>query len=140
MSIQRSPKYVARDIARQMLPKQQPRRSKPKNPGEARTRELVKARCGGRCELCGLARMESVHHRRNRSQGGVWSASNCVGVCGDGTRKCHGWVGANPAAAHAIGFHLEHGEAPESTPITSAVHGRVLLDNDGGFRAEGGAA
>lgn len=140
MTIQRSPKNVVRDIARQVLPKTQPRRPKPKNPGEAKTRKLVAERSGGWCEICGVARAESVHHRRNRSQGGPWSPSNCVSVCGDGVRKCHGWVGQHPKAAHAKGFHLEHGEAPAETLIESRLHGTVLLDDEGGVHAIGGAA
>jgi hypothetical protein len=140
MSIQRTPKNAAKDIARQMWPKAQPRPKRPKNPNEAKTREIVGKRSGGWCEMCGIARANSVHHRRNRSQGGVWSPANCVDVCGDGTRKCHGWATENPAAAHEIGFHLENGEMPELTAIVSGLHGRVLLDDEGGIRQIGGAA
>lgn len=121
----------ARNLVRQMLPKVQPRRPKVKNPGESRTRQLVAARSGGWCEACGAARSASVHHRRKRSQGGPWSASNCVAVCGDGVRGCHGWAEHNPDAADVAGFHLRPGDAPAGKPIVSGLHGRVLLADDG---------
>ncbi|MCM6776249.1 HNH endonuclease [Nocardia sp. CDC159] len=141
MTVHPSPKNLAKDFVRQTLPKVQPRRRKPRNPGESKTRKLVRKRSGGWCEICGAARAESVHHRRNRSQGGPWTASNCVATCGDGTRGCHGWVGRRPAAAHDSGFHLEHGEIPAKTAIVSGLHGHVLLDDFGGMKpAKGGAA
>lgn len=133
MSIQRTPRNAARDIARQMWPKRQPRRQKPKNPGEQKTRELVAERSGGLCERCGR-RGESVHHRVNRSQGGPWSGSNCVHLCGDGTRGCHGWVGANPLAAAHDGFHVLPKTDPAAVPLRS-IHGLVLLADDGSVEA-----
>lgn len=129
----------ARNLVRQMLPKVQPRRPRPKNPGEAKTRALLAERSGGWCEACGLVRAQSVHHRRKRSQGGPWTASNCVHVCGDGTRGCHGWAEANPLEAGAEGFVLRNGEVPTQVPILSGLHGRVLLSDDGSIRSAGGA-
>jgi len=128
------------DVVRQSWPKRQPRTQRAKNPGEAKTRQLVAARSGGWCELCGTVRAESVHHRRKRSQGGPWSASNCVHVCGDGVRGCHGWAEHNPDAAAAEGFHLRPGDDPAAVPIVSGFHGRVLLSDDGGIEPVGGAA
>lgn len=141
MTIRREPKNIAAH-ALQRLAKRQPRLPKPRNPGESRTRALVAERSGGWCEICGVMRAESVHHRRKRSQGGPWSASNCVHVCGDGVRGCHGWVEHHPHAAHEKGFHLEHGEKPAETPIISGLHGRVpvLLSDDGSVRPVGGEA
>lgn len=125
---------------RRSWPKTQPRRPRPKNPGETATRKLVTQRSGGWCEICGVTRAESVHHRRKRSQGGPWSASNCVHTCGHGTRGCHGWAEHNPDSAHAAGFHLRPGEEPAETPIVSGFHGRVLLADDGSISSVGGAA
>ncbi len=140
MSIQRKPSNVARDIARQMLPKIQPRRPRPKNPSEAKTRQITEDRAGGRCERCGRPGLTSVHHRVNRSAGGRWSASNCVRLCGSGSTLCHGWVTDHPEAAGIEGFHLKPWERPELSPIASAVHGRVLLTDDGSVHPIGGAA
>ncbi|MEU9515882.1 HNH endonuclease signature motif containing protein [Micromonospora sp. NPDC048169] len=125
---------------RRVHPKTQPRRPRPKNPGEAKTRKLVSARSGGWCEVCGVARAESVHHRRKRSQGGPWSASNCVDACGDGTGGCHGWAEGSPNAAAAEGFHLRPGQVPSETLIVSGLHGHVLLTDTGSIRPAGDRA
>ena len=127
-------------MIRQSWPKTQPRRPRPRNVGEAKTRLIVRERSGGWCEICGTVRAESVHHRRKRSQGGPWSPSNCVHTCGDGTRSCHGWAENSPNAAAAEGFHLRPGQEPAETPIVSGLHGYVLLDDRGAIRPAGGAA
>lgn len=139
MTVHPTPKNLAHDIVRR-LAKRQPRTSKPKNSGEMATRKLVAARSGGQCEMCGMARAESVHHRRKRSQGGPWSATNCVAVCGDGLRGCHGWIEGHPAMSAAAGFHLCPGDDPAQVAINSGIHGRVLLGADGSVRPIGGAA
>ena len=132
----------ARNLVRQMLPKVQPRTRRPKNPGEAKTRQLLAARSDGWCENCATRRAESVHHRRKQSQGGPWSASNCVHLCGSGTTGCHGWVEHNPNDAAEMGFHLRPGDLPSQTPVWSRLHGVVLLADDGSIHpiSTGGAA
>lgn len=120
----------ARNLVRQTLPKHQPRAKRIKNPGKARTLRLVGVRSGGLCERCG-GPGHSTHHLRNKGQGGPWSPSNCVRLCGSGSTLCHGWVTTNPTAAHVEGFHLEEGETPGTRPIHSALHGVVLLADDG---------
>ncbi|WP_306365487.1 HNH endonuclease [Nocardia sp. CC227C] len=139
MTIQRKPKYIAAHML-QRLAKRQPRTPKPKNPGMTATRKLVAERSGGWCEICGVMRAESIHHRRNQSQGGPWTASNCVHACGDGTRKCHGWVTMHPKDAAAEGWHLEAGDDPLKVPIISGLHGVVRLADDGSITPVGGAA
>lgn len=130
-----------RDVVRQMWPKpREPRTKSPKNPGESRTRQLVAARSGGWCEVCGTVRAESVHHRRKRSQGGPWSASNCVHACGDGARGCHGWAESRVDEAAAAGFHLRPGEDAGARPVVSGLHGRVLLADDGSLCPTDGVA
>lgn len=123
---------------RRAVPKPEPRVKRAKNAGEGRTRQLVAARSGGWCEACGIMRAASVHHRRKRSQGGPWSPSNCVHVCGDGTRGCHGWVEANPNDAAEVGLHIRAGEVPAEVPLISGYHGAVLLDDEGGITPVGG--
>lgn len=98
---------------------------------ERRCRELVKERSGNHCErCCRVFYRLSVHHRRKRSQGGLWTASNCVRLCGDGTTGCHGWVEANPTAAHTEGFHIRRGEDTELTPVL--YRGRMAFLDDVG--------
>jgi hypothetical protein len=128
-----------RDVVRQSWPKRQPRTKRVKNPGETNTRKLLAVRSGGLCERCGISPAESVHHRVKRSQGGPWSASNCVHVCGDGVRGCHGFAEHNPNAAEPEGLHLR----PWMTPADSRFlyRGRwVLLDDAGRVEPIGGEA
>lgn len=100
---------------------------------------IVAARSGGQCERCS-GKGHSLHHLKNRSQGGQWSPSNCVWLCGDGTRGCHGWATSHPTAAWTEGFHVKPWERPGARPIMSQLHGVVLLADDGGVIPFEGAA
>ncbi|WP_432420793.1 HNH endonuclease [Nocardia farcinica] len=114
---------------RQAWPKPAPRKRPSTAGAEEHGREIVATRSGGRCERCGQFGT-TVHHRRKRSQGGRWDASNLLALCGDGVRGCHGWAEANPSAAHEAGYWLRHGEQSTATPVLRL--GRlVLLDDDG---------
>jgi len=73
---------------------------------EIECRRTVNARSDGMCERCGQWGGTTLHHRRKRSQGGEWSAANCVSLCGHGTAGCHGWVEAHPVAAEGEGWHV----------------------------------
>jgi hypothetical protein len=98
---------------------------------ERQARAIIAERCGGRCERCGHPGY-TVHHRRKRSQGGRWDPSNLLALHGSGTTGCHGWVEANPKAAHLLGFWLRHGQTSQETPVW--LWGRwVLLDDVGGL-------
>ncbi len=99
---------------------------------ERECRRIVNARAEGRCERCSRPMATTVHHRRKRSQGGPWSPSNCVALCGHGTAGCHGWVESNPLAAHSEGLWLRAGEPPEEISLIYRWQ-RVLLDNTGGI-------
>ncbi|MFC4124891.1 HNH endonuclease [Nocardia rhizosphaerae] len=98
---------------------------------EKRTRRIVKHRAGDLCERCGMVFGQSAHHRKNRGQGGEWSPTNIVWLCGDGVAGCHGWVTAHPADARTTGFHVPWWEEPAEIPIRSLLHGVVLLADDG---------
>ncbi|WP_280475457.1 HNH endonuclease [Nocardia asiatica] len=138
MTVHPSAKNLAADMVRR-LAKHQPRTKRPKNPGESATRKLLATRSGGLCERCGIAPAQSVHHRWKRGQGGPWSASNCVALCGDGVRGCHGFAEHNPNAAEPEGLHLR----PWITPADSRFlyRGRwVLLTDDGRVETIGGEA
>ncbi|WNN95721.1 HNH endonuclease [Mycobacterium phage Dulcita] len=87
---------------------------------ERQCRAEVLERCGGLCERCGRGGPVTMHHRKKRGQGGPWEPWNIVALCGHGTTGCHGWVEANPLAAHATGWHVRPWEDPRSvrpTPI-----------------------
>ena len=54
-------------------------------------RELVIARSGGLCEICGKFRATEIHHRKHKSQGGSDRPENLLHVCGWGNHTgCHG--------------------------------------------------
>lgn len=104
----------------------QPRRARDTGPSKV-TKELVWARAGGRCELCGgpLAGMRgfSRHHRRPRRMGGsrrpdTNSPSNILLVCGSATTPdgCHHRIEANRAQAYDEGLLLRDGQNPEEPP------------------------
>lgn len=108
-------------------------------------RRLVRERSGGRCEIalrgvC-LGRVHSFHHRVNRSQGGGWSASNGLDLCGTGTTGCHGHVTEHPMDAKRNGWAVPGWATPAGVPLLYRGEW-VLLDDDGGSVAveEGGAA
>lgn len=105
---------------------------------EGKCRRVVKTRAGlgdpddARCERCGAPPPLTMHHRRNRSQGGQWVPSNIVALCGDGVRGDHGWVGAHPAEANVQGWSLRGGDDPLLVPIFHyAMQSWVQLDDDG---------
>lgn len=68
-------------------------------------------RSGGTCERCGQ-RGESIHHRKLRSRGGKHDGDNCVVLCGDGVRGCHGWCHANPKEATETGWMVSSWDDP----------------------------
>jgi 5-methylcytosine-specific restriction endonuclease McrA len=79
-------------------------------------RERVYERADGLCELCGK-QGHTFHHRKKRGQGGPWSESNVVLLCGHGTAGDHGWVEANPVQAERMGFHVRPWNNPAEHPI-----------------------
>jgi len=112
----------------------QPKRRAPLNPEgaakEAVVRALVRARSGGVCEVCGNARATNYQHRKNRSQGGLWSASNGLAVCGTGTTGCHGRIHANPAEAVSKGHQVRSYADPLLIPVLTR-HGWLRLTDAG---------
>lgn len=53
------------------------------------------------CVRCGR-RAESWQHRVAKGRGGPTDRFNCIPLCGDGTRGCHGWAESNVTAARAV--------------------------------------
>lgn len=98
---------------------------------ERETKRIVRQR-SVMCEVCGVAPGQSVHHRLPRGQGGPWSPSNCLHVCGHGTLGCHGWIEHNRAESYRQGWLVRSGMDPARQPVNLRVHGgAVLLDDDG---------
>ena len=96
---------------------------------EKATRLLVRERSDGLCERCGQVG-HTVHHRRKRSAGGPWSGSNCVLLCGDGVRGCHGRAEHYPNAMREEGFHVRSYEDEHKIPVLR-FGTFVLLRDDG---------
>ena len=85
----------------------------------------------------------SIQHREARGAGGVKRnsarphlvlPSNGVLLCGTGTTGCHGKVEAHGVPSE-WGFSVSrHGVLrPAQVPIFHALHGRVFLDDTGGW-------
>jgi hypothetical protein len=125
---------VPAELIRRAYPKPSAQQPEPLIIGEYRTRLIVNARSDGLCERCGNPG-HSIHHRKNRSQGGPWTPQNCVRLCGigGGDPRCHGWVGDNRYAAEAEGYVVLRDHDPALISITHWLYGPVLLDATGGY-------
>lgn len=97
---------------------------------ETEARRLVRQRSGGVCERCGAARATDWHHRKNRSQGGGWSAANGLHLC----RSCHLMITDTRTAFYNHGWLVKSWDDETTIPVHT-VHGFVLLDDEGGFTA-----
>jgi len=100
-------------------------------------RALVAARSGGLCEVCSIAAAREWHHRKNRSQGGRWSAANGLYVC----TPDHAWITEHPEQARRNGWAVPGSADPAEVPVLRRGL-LVMLDDEGGVSAveEGGAA
>lgn len=118
-------------------PRPAPRRTRPQGEAaaERHARAVVADRSSGVCEVqrlgCCLFRASNCHHRKNRSQGGEWSASNLLHVCGSGVSGCHGWITGHPAAASEDGWTVRRGEDPAAVPVAYRDGQRYLLNDLG---------
>lgn len=111
---------------------------------EGLCRKLVAERSGGLCEArldggnswqC-LGVGQSFHHRKKRSQGGLWVPSNILHLCGDGTVGCHGYIEANPAMGRRWHLWLYAGQDSLTTPARLCWRGKkdwYSLDDEGGI-------
>ena len=96
---------------------------------EKKARAIVYERSGHVCEMCSRARATEAHHRKNRSQGGLWSPENLLHLC----PSCHRHVGLNPAASRDQGWSVGRNFNPAEVPVWIAGRGRVFLTADGGI-------
>lgn len=95
--------------------------------GERTARKIVRARSGGVCELCQKQRATDVHHRKNRSQGGLWEPQNLLHLCHDE----HMRITTSPALSYERGWSVRSGHDPATQPVWLAGHGWSLLRADG---------
>jgi len=92
-------------------------------------RRLVVERSGGMCELVCRSAAREWHHRKNRSQGGDWSASNGLHLCSEH----HRYITENPDEACDKGWSVRSYADPRNTPVQESRYGWVLLSDDGGI-------
>lgn len=103
----------------------------------------VEERDQGRCASCGMlivgerSRDWSLHHRRPAGMGGDRSPvshgpANLVLLHGCGVSLCHGHVESNRTESYDLGLLVHKAADPRAVPIEHAVHGRVLLTEEGG--------
>jgi len=99
---------------------------------ETAGRVAVRERASGRCEGCGTPGPLEFAHRVRRSQGGLWSPTNALHLCG----ACHGTATREPALARASGWEVSPTLDPAEVPawlIHEGIPGwwLLLLASDG---------
>lgn len=109
------------------------------------TRETVRRRSGGRCEVAipGVCHGQATnqHHRLPRRMGGSTAAgihapANLLDLCGSGTTGCHGHLESHRSEALEHGWLLHAGADPATVP--ALIRGRrVLLTAAGGYLEPG---
>jgi len=104
----------------------------------------VQERDQGRCASCGLpivgerSRDWSLHHRRPAGMGGdrnpvSHGPANLLLLHGSGVTGCHGHVESHREESYDLGLLVRRGADPREVPIEHAVHGLVLLTEEGGY-------
>jgi hypothetical protein len=105
--------------------------------GEATGRKIVAARAGGQCEIWIPGECTGVphewSHRKNRSQGGSWAASNGAYVC----HACHVFITEHPSIAYTNGWLVRQAYDQRVIPFRLRQTRLVLLDNLGEYLPTG---
>ncbi len=98
-------------------------------PEERTCRKVVRARSEGQCEIHLGHPASDMHHRLNRSQGGLWTPANILHIC----RASHSAIGADPLwAAHpSRGWSIRNQRNPADVPVYLAGRGYCLLHDSG---------
>lgn len=100
---------------------------------QARGREVVTNRAGGRCEGCGHTQNLEHAHRKARSQGGGWEPSNALRLC----RICHAYSHSHPEWSRRVGWMVPRDGDPATTPTRVLMWGLmpviVHLDDEGQY-------
>jgi hypothetical protein len=103
---------------------------------ENTARRIVRERAEGRCEICWTAIGTDMHHRKNRSQGGVWSPENLMLLC----HTDHMWITVNPRMAREQGWAVPSHADPANTLAWIAGREYVLLTTTGNYENRDGEA
>lgn len=97
-----------------------------------KTRNVIRERAGGRCELCGVGvSMGQIHHRQARGMGGtvrVEARSPANGLYLD--MKCHERIERNRSEAYENGWLVHKWESSEERPV-KMFDGWYMLAGDG---------
>lgn len=91
---------------------------------EQKCRKVIRARSDGRCEVCGFAEAIQAHHRKNRSQGGLWAAENMLHLC----LACHKHITEHPTESYRCGWSVRSGHDPSTTPVLRRREWVLLTD------------
>jgi hypothetical protein len=122
MTVHPTAKNLAKDVARQMWPKRQPRPRKTSTEFPKKVRDLIWARSGGLCEIDACGPVQVFHHRAPRGNGGsslgwIGRAANGLGL----SNRCHDRV---------------EGKLPDSSRVTSYVNGWLVRRNGNTIAAD----
>lgn len=94
---------------------------------ESKARKIVYERSGFVCERCDSRRATEWHHRKNRSQGGLWTPSNGLHL----DSQCHMILTNTRREFYGAGWCVRR----ENNPAEVAVFYRgqwAFLDDEGG--------
>jgi hypothetical protein len=95
-----------------------------------RSREIVRARSGGKCEWCKVGRAREWHHRRTKKVKGEHRHCPCNGI--DLCTTCHQYAHRHPEQAREEGLIVSSFVV---LPGTVPVWGIGYFTCDGGVRA-----
>ena len=69
---------------------------------------VIRARSGGKCEMCFVRPAVRTHHRKPRSQGGQSTEANLLDVCAE----CHGYAHAHLDESYLTGVLVRRTDDP----------------------------
>lgn len=91
--------------------------------------QILYARSGGLCEICGKVPWTERHHRKRRRDGGD-RLCNLLALCGED----HRYVTEHPAEARRYGFIVSAYAEPSVMPVLYRRREWFILDDEGGLR------
>jgi hypothetical protein len=95
------------------------------------TKQIVRDRSAGICEVCQAAPATNFHHRRARGMGGtrrpIHGPDWVLHLCGSGTTGCHGYIETHPEVSYARGWKLRGTRDPSIAPVQLCGQWYILL-------------